>query len=136
MYKTIFYFNPLTEDGVLSLFNVSRDTSGYYICTSTNMIRSAKCNLTLSVMPCECFEQSFYFTELFTAATEISLLGLILVMLTSCLPPIIYNLFAATMNIGATAGIIGGCVAGVAVLVLTIYCCCKDKRQPEEFAME
>ncbi|KAK3543360.1 hypothetical protein QTP70_018365 [Hemibagrus guttatus] len=81
------------KDGVLSLFNVSRDTSGYYICTSANKIRSAKCNLTLSVLP-------------------------------------------ATMKIGATAGIIGGCVAGVAVLVLIIYCCCRGKRQPEEFAME
>ncbi|XP_058248840.1 cell surface A33 antigen [Hemibagrus wyckioides] len=81
------------KDGVLSLFNVSRDTSGYYICTSANKIRSAKCNLTLSVMP-------------------------------------------ATMKIGATAGIIGGCVAGVAVLVLIIYCCCRKKQQPEEFAME
>ncbi|XP_060786530.1 cell surface A33 antigen [Neoarius graeffei] len=81
------------KDGVLSLFNVSMDTSGYYICTSANKIRSAKCNLTLSVMP-------------------------------------------PTMQIGTTAGIIGGCVAGVAVLVLLIYCCCRDKDQPEEFAME
>ncbi|MCI4378255.1 hypothetical protein PGIGA_G00213880 [Pangasianodon gigas] len=81
------------KDGVLSLFNVSMDTSGYYICTSTNKIRSAMCNLTLSVMP-------------------------------------------PTMQIGATAGIIGGCVAGIAVLVLIIYCCCRDKQEPEEFAME
>ncbi|TSV41650.1 Cell surface A33 antigen [Bagarius yarrelli] len=88
-------FPPKTieKDGVLSLFNVSKDTSGYYICTSTNKIHSAKCNLTMSVMP-------------------------------------------STMEIGATAGIIGGCVAGVAVLVLIIYCCCRDKQQPEEFAME
>ncbi|XP_053483734.1 cell surface A33 antigen isoform X1 [Ictalurus furcatus] len=81
------------KDGVLSLFNVSMDTSGYYICTSTNKIRSAKCNITLAVMP-------------------------------------------STMKIGVTAGIIGGCVAGLAVLVLIIYCCCKDKQQPEEFDME
>ncbi|KAF5901374.1 cell surface A33 antigen-like, partial [Clarias magur] len=38
-------------NGVLSLYNISQDTSGYYICTSTNKIRSATCNLTLSVMP-------------------------------------------------------------------------------------
>uniref|UniRef100_W5K4C1 Glycoprotein A33 (transmembrane), paralog b n=1 Tax=Astyanax mexicanus TaxID=7994 RepID=W5K4C1_ASTMX len=38
-----------TEDGVLSLFNISADTSGYFICTATNEIRSASCNLTLSV---------------------------------------------------------------------------------------
>ncbi|KAM9487268.1 cell surface A33 antigen isoform 2-T2 [Clarias gariepinus] len=81
------------KDGLLSLFNVSVDTSGYYICTSTNQIRSAKCNLTLAVMP-------------------------------------------PTMNMGATVGIIGGCVAGIAVLVLIIYCCCRDKEKPEEFAME
>ncbi|XP_030634844.1 glycoprotein A33 (transmembrane), paralog a [Chanos chanos] len=39
------------KDGVLSLFNISRETSGYFICTSTNKIRSASCNVTLSVMP-------------------------------------------------------------------------------------
>ncbi|XP_051558042.1 glycoprotein A33 (transmembrane), paralog a [Myxocyprinus asiaticus] len=39
------------QNGVLSLYNISQDTSGYYICTSTNEIRSAKCNLTLAVMP-------------------------------------------------------------------------------------
>ncbi|XP_051982425.1 glycoprotein A33 (transmembrane), paralog a [Xyrauchen texanus] len=39
------------QNGVLSLYNVSQDTSGFYICTSTNEIRSAKCNLTLAVMP-------------------------------------------------------------------------------------
>ncbi|KAK3530423.1 hypothetical protein QTP86_024450, partial [Hemibagrus guttatus] len=39
-------------NGVLSLYNISADTSGYYICTSANKIRSDSCNLTLSVMPC------------------------------------------------------------------------------------
>ncbi|XP_046887124.1 cell surface A33 antigen-like [Hypomesus transpacificus] len=39
------------KNGLLSLFNVSTETSGYYICTSTNKIRSATCNVTLSVMP-------------------------------------------------------------------------------------
>ncbi|KAI3377490.1 hypothetical protein L3Q82_008671, partial [Scortum barcoo] len=45
--------DPRTTDkgGILSLYNISKDTSGYYICTSTNKIRSASCNLTLSVMP-------------------------------------------------------------------------------------
>ncbi|XP_026787505.3 glycoprotein A33 (transmembrane), paralog a [Pangasianodon hypophthalmus] len=38
-------------NGVLSLYNISAETSGYYICTSTNKIRSESCNLTLSVMP-------------------------------------------------------------------------------------
>ncbi|KAK7912947.1 hypothetical protein WMY93_013158 [Mugilogobius chulae] len=37
--------------GVLSLFNISKDTSGFFICTSANKIRSASCNLTLAVMP-------------------------------------------------------------------------------------
>ncbi|XP_057187684.1 cell surface A33 antigen-like [Triplophysa rosa] len=43
---------PKTTDqnGILSLYNISKDTSGFYICTSTNEIRSAKCNLTLAVM--------------------------------------------------------------------------------------
>lgn len=45
--------DPRTTDkgGVLSLFNISMDTSGYYTCTSSNKIRSAKCNITLTVMP-------------------------------------------------------------------------------------
>ncbi|KAM8876586.1 glycoprotein A33 (transmembrane), paralog a [Synchiropus picturatus] len=47
--------SPVTRseesNGVLSLFNITRETSGYYTCTSSNKIRSAKCNITLSVMP-------------------------------------------------------------------------------------
>ncbi|XP_073319931.1 cell surface A33 antigen-like [Pagrus major] len=44
---------PRTTDkgGIMSLFNISRDTSGFYICTSSNKIHSATCNVTLSVMP-------------------------------------------------------------------------------------
>ncbi|KAL7852709.1 hypothetical protein SRHO_G00184940 [Serrasalmus rhombeus] len=46
--------NPLKStdvNGVLSLYNISVDTSGYFICTSSNKIRSQTCNLTLAVMP-------------------------------------------------------------------------------------
>ncbi|XP_073702502.1 cell surface A33 antigen [Garra rufa] len=39
------------KNGVLSLVNVSMETSGYYICQSTNTVGSAKCNMTLTVMP-------------------------------------------------------------------------------------
>ncbi|XP_053184387.1 V-set and immunoglobulin domain-containing protein 1-like [Scomber japonicus] len=39
------------ENGLLSLFNISRDTSGFFICTSTNEVASASCNLTLAVVP-------------------------------------------------------------------------------------
>ncbi|KAI2668854.1 Cell surface A33 antigen [Labeo rohita] len=39
------------KNGVLSLFNISIDTSGYYVCTSANEIRSVTCNVTLAVMP-------------------------------------------------------------------------------------
>lgn len=39
------------NNGVLSLFGITRDTSGYYICTSANKISSASCNITLAVMP-------------------------------------------------------------------------------------
>lgn len=43
---------PTSQDGgVLSLKNVSMETSGFFICTATNKIRSASCNVTLSVMP-------------------------------------------------------------------------------------
>ncbi|XP_072253736.1 V-set and immunoglobulin domain-containing protein 1-like [Leuresthes tenuis] len=46
-------FPPKTteKDGVLSLFNISRETSGFYICESTNEVGFAKCNFTLAVMP-------------------------------------------------------------------------------------
>ncbi len=43
----------VTEEGVLSLVNVSMETSGFYICLSSNKVGSAKCNMTLSVTPCE-----------------------------------------------------------------------------------
>lgn len=45
----------VAEDGALSLFNISRETSGFYICTTSNRIGSARCNMTLAVLPGECF---------------------------------------------------------------------------------
>ncbi|CAK6959246.1 V-set and immunoglobulin domain-containing protein 1-like [Scomber scombrus] len=46
-------FPPKTTEvnGLLSLFNISQDTSGFFICTSTNEVASASCNLTLAVVP-------------------------------------------------------------------------------------
>ncbi|XP_037096179.1 cell surface A33 antigen isoform X4 [Syngnathus acus] len=46
-------FPPKTteKDGALSLFNISRETSGFYICESTNRVGSDSCNFTLAVMP-------------------------------------------------------------------------------------
>ncbi|XP_035991997.1 cell surface A33 antigen [Fundulus heteroclitus] len=45
--------DPRTTDkgGILSLFNISKETSGYYTCTSSNKIRSASCNITVTVLP-------------------------------------------------------------------------------------
>ncbi|XP_061132339.1 glycoprotein A33 (transmembrane), paralog a [Syngnathus typhle] len=40
-----------SKGGILSLFNITKETSGYYTCISSNKIRSASCNLTLTVMP-------------------------------------------------------------------------------------
>ncbi|CAJ1049476.1 cell surface A33 antigen-like [Xyrichtys novacula] len=88
-------FAPRTtsKGGILSLYNISKETSGYYICTSSNKIRSATCNITLAVMP-------------------------------------------PSMNIGSTAGIIGGVVAALIVLIVIIYCCCcRKKKKDEEYAM-
>ncbi|KAK5874185.1 hypothetical protein PBY51_019157 [Eleginops maclovinus] len=87
--------DPRTTDkgGILSLYNISKDTSGYYICTSSNKIRAATCNITLKVMP-------------------------------------------PSMNIGSTAGIIGGVVALLIALIIVIYCCCcRKKKEEEEYAM-
>nr|XP_033473246.1 cell surface A33 antigen-like [Epinephelus lanceolatus] len=81
------------KDGILSLFNISREASGFYICTSANKIRSTTCNVTLAVMP-------------------------------------------PSMNIGSTAGIIGGVVAALIALIIIIYCCCcRKKKKEEEYAM-
>ncbi|XP_010776982.1 uncharacterized protein isoform X2 [Notothenia coriiceps] len=77
--------------GVLSLFNISIDTSGFFICTSTNRVGSSSCNLTLAVTP-------------------------------------------GSMNIGSTAGIIVGVLAGVVLLGIVAYCCCKKKGKNEEYA--
>ncbi|XP_029904454.1 cell surface A33 antigen-like [Myripristis murdjan] len=88
--------DPRTTDkgGILSLYNISRETSGYYICTARNKIRSATCNITVTVMP-------------------------------------------PSMNIGSTAGIIGGVVAALIVLIIIIYCCCCRKKgdKDEEYTM-
>ncbi|XP_064008206.1 cell surface A33 antigen isoform X2 [Pogoniulus pusillus] len=35
----------------ITLKNVSADTSGFYICTATNIVGTAFCNMTVSVMP-------------------------------------------------------------------------------------
>uniref|UniRef100_A0A8C9WWX7 Ig-like domain-containing protein n=1 Tax=Sander lucioperca TaxID=283035 RepID=A0A8C9WWX7_SANLU len=41
------------QGGILSLYNISKDTSGFFICTSTNKMGSASYNFTLAVMPRE-----------------------------------------------------------------------------------
>ncbi|XP_025764837.1 cell surface A33 antigen [Oreochromis niloticus] len=39
------------KDGILSLYNISKGTSGLYVCTSQNKLNAATCNLTISLMP-------------------------------------------------------------------------------------
>uniref|UniRef100_UPI0037E7EAB1 cell surface A33 antigen n=1 Tax=Semicossyphus pulcher TaxID=241346 RepID=UPI0037E7EAB1 len=79
------------KDGILSLFNISKEMSGFYVCSSTNRIGSANCNLTLAVMP-------------------------------------------GSMNMGSTAVIIGGVLAGVLFLGIVIFCCCRKKGKNDEQA--
>ncbi|XP_051260908.1 cell surface A33 antigen-like [Dicentrarchus labrax] len=86
-----FPVKTIEKDGVLSLFNISREMSGFYICTSTNEVGSASCNLTLAVMP-------------------------------------------PSMNIGSTAGIIGGVLAGFVFLGILIFCCCRKKGNKDKNA--
>ncbi|RVE58231.1 hypothetical protein OJAV_G00207120 [Oryzias javanicus] len=85
-------FPPKTtqKDGVLSLYNISRETSGYFICTSKNSIDVASCNVTLAVVP-------------------------------------------GSMNFGATAGIIGGVLAGLLVIGILIFCFCKRKNKKGKY---
>ncbi|KAA0715619.1 A33 antigen Glycoprotein [Triplophysa tibetana] len=79
------------KGGVLSLFNVSIETSGFYVCLSSNKVGSESCNFTLSVIP-------------------------------------------PSMNIASTLGIVGGCIAGVALLIIIIFCCCRKRKQkPEQY---
>ncbi|XP_054022082.1 cell surface A33 antigen [Dryobates pubescens] len=40
-----------TEGEQITLKNISADTSGFYICTSTNIVGTAFCNMTVSVVP-------------------------------------------------------------------------------------
>nr|XP_061827903.1 cell surface A33 antigen-like [Nerophis lumbriciformis] len=79
------------KNGALSLFNISRETSGFFICVSTNRVGSASCNFTLAVMP-------------------------------------------ASSNMGATAAIIGGVLAGLLVLGIVVYCFCKKRGKKDKNA--
>ncbi|XP_019945447.2 cell surface A33 antigen [Paralichthys olivaceus] len=79
------------KDGVLSLFNISRETSGFFTCMSTNRVGTASCNITLAVTP-------------------------------------------GGMNMGSTAAIIGGVLAGLLVLGIVIFCYCRKKGKKEEYA--
>uniref|UniRef100_A0A3B5MNA2 Ig-like domain-containing protein n=1 Tax=Xiphophorus couchianus TaxID=32473 RepID=A0A3B5MNA2_9TELE len=76
------------EDGVLSLFNITKETSGFFICLSKNDIGSASCNFTLDVMP-------------------------------------------PSMSFASTGIIIGAVAAGLLVLGILIFCCCKRKSKNE-----
>ncbi|NWH71545.1 GPA33 protein, partial [Piaya cayana] len=40
-----------TEGQQITLKNISADTSGFYICTSTNIVGKEFCNMTVTVMP-------------------------------------------------------------------------------------
>ncbi|NWI66372.1 GPA33 protein, partial [Todus mexicanus] len=42
---------PTTEGEKITLKNVSADTSGFYICTSANVVGKESCNMTVSVVP-------------------------------------------------------------------------------------
>ncbi|NXT65262.1 GPA33 protein, partial [Chaetops frenatus] len=42
---------PNTEGQQITLKNISADTSGFYICTSTNIVGTEFCNMTVSVVP-------------------------------------------------------------------------------------
>ncbi|CAL8267167.1 unnamed protein product [Lota lota] len=85
-------FPPRTteKDGVLALFNISKEDSGFYVCTSNNRVGQASCNLTLSVLP-------------------------------------------TSIKFGATAGIIGGVLAGIVILGIVIYCCCCKKDKQDKY---
>ncbi|XP_068036612.1 cell surface A33 antigen [Anomalospiza imberbis] len=42
---------PYTEGQQITLKNISADTSGFYICTATNVVGTEFCNMTVSVVP-------------------------------------------------------------------------------------
>uniref|UniRef100_A0ACB8FGV5 Uncharacterized protein n=1 Tax=Sphaerodactylus townsendi TaxID=933632 RepID=A0ACB8FGV5_9SAUR len=47
----IFYGFCFATGGLLTLKNISADTSGFYICTSTNSVGNEFCNMTVSISP-------------------------------------------------------------------------------------
>uniref|UniRef100_A0A3B3UUF4 Glycoprotein A33 n=1 Tax=Poecilia latipinna TaxID=48699 RepID=A0A3B3UUF4_9TELE len=76
-------FPPKTtqEDGVLSLFNVTKETSGFFICLSKNNVGSASCNFTLAVMPPS---RGFASTGIIIAAVAAGLLALGIIIFCCC----------------------------------------------------
>nr|XP_019935746.1 PREDICTED: cell surface A33 antigen [Paralichthys olivaceus] len=76
--------HPRTTDkgGILSLYNISKDTSGFYTCTSRNKIRSATCNITLAVMPPS---MTFGSTAIIAIAVSVvALIALIVIIYCCC----------------------------------------------------
>lgn len=113
-----------SENGILSLYNISKETSGYYICTATNKIRSAQCNITVSVYPRE--QKLNFFSPFHPFHPSFPQQGLGFV-----LP-------AATMSLGSTGTIIGivAAIVGVIAIIVIVYCCCcRKKKQDEQYAM-
>ncbi|XP_036413186.1 cell surface A33 antigen-like [Colossoma macropomum] len=53
-FKNISRPNPpksIDENGVLSLYDISMENTGYYVCTSTNKVGSQACIMTLDLKP-------------------------------------------------------------------------------------
>uniref|UniRef100_A0A3Q2FQE2 Ig-like domain-containing protein n=1 Tax=Cyprinodon variegatus TaxID=28743 RepID=A0A3Q2FQE2_CYPVA len=90
---------PLTVNGgVLRLYDISRETSGYYICTSSNSVSSATCSIPLAVFPrkdnLKAAFNCFYTCIIFVTNCNVHLC----LFLSSCNPE-------AGMKVDSTAGL-------------------------------
>ncbi|XP_047456205.1 cell surface A33 antigen-like isoform X1 [Mugil cephalus] len=73
-------FPPKTiiKGGELSLFHISRETSGYYICTATNRIGSASYSYTLAVTPGSMMNISSTTIIVIVVVAAVVLLGIVI----------------------------------------------------------
>ncbi|ELK16319.1 Cell surface A33 antigen [Pteropus alecto] len=112
-----------------TLKNISADTSGYYICTSSNEVGAESCNITVAVRPRAAGAGRDVCGTAGVGALPTALApepGLDRVesgirpgpgRCSRCVP-------TASMNVALYAGIAGGSLAALILIGVLIYCCC------------
>ncbi|KAK2084723.1 hypothetical protein P7K49_037756 [Saguinus oedipus] len=122
--------SPAVSGQPVSLKNISTDTSGYYICTASNEMGRASCNITVAVrllfldhgwahpktMPSmERYQKLAAAAPLAGRSTGASFEAREVQLLCP---------LAASMNVALYVGIAVGVVAALIIIGIIIYCCC------------